>query len=249
MSRKADDLPPGFSVDDAPIAWDNAKSRGRLIEKKIDFLETITGKVSNRRSRRWLNDRLLFELVPRLNAEEIRGLFAPPPWGDEVPVSAFSKTNVSEWDSFRNIDMDKQARMIQGMETFTRKRDIPSSAAVDKSIALIAWRRVDRRTREALRRNFLPDLVQSYEKCIQEFISNSGEEEAMVLSVQDPFRRLVLHGVCEFYDLVSVTQTKNKEGKDWKVTMIRRKRSGSQKIPVGVTMAGFMRAAKVREPS
>ena len=40
--------------------------------------------VSNRRSRRWLNDRLLFELVPRLNAEEIRGLFAPPPWGKHL---------------------------------------------------------------------------------------------------------------------------------------------------------------------
>lgn len=37
--------------------------------------------VSNRRSRRWLNDRILMELVPRLDAQEIRGLFAPPPWG------------------------------------------------------------------------------------------------------------------------------------------------------------------------
>jgi len=40
--------------------------------------------VRNRRSRRWLNDRLLMELVPRLNAEEIRGLFAPPPWGNYI---------------------------------------------------------------------------------------------------------------------------------------------------------------------
>lgn len=40
--------------------------------------------VSNRRSRRWLNDRLLIELVPRLNADEIRGLFAPPPWGNDL---------------------------------------------------------------------------------------------------------------------------------------------------------------------
>jgi hypothetical protein len=37
--------------------------------------------VSNRRSRKWLNDRLLIELVPRLHVEEIKGLFAPPPWG------------------------------------------------------------------------------------------------------------------------------------------------------------------------
>lgn len=40
--------------------------------------------VSNRRSRRWLNDCLLMELVPRLDAEEIRGLFAPPPWGNAI---------------------------------------------------------------------------------------------------------------------------------------------------------------------
>ena len=40
--------------------------------------------VTNRRSQRWLNDRLLMELVPRLNAEEIRGLFAPPLWGNDM---------------------------------------------------------------------------------------------------------------------------------------------------------------------
>ena len=45
--------------------------------------------VSNRRSRRLVNDRLLMELVPRLNAEEIRGLFAPPPWGIEFFDYAF----------------------------------------------------------------------------------------------------------------------------------------------------------------
>lgn len=44
-------------------------------------LQCYITQVSNRRSRRWLNDRLLIELVPRLHVEEIKGLFAPPPWG------------------------------------------------------------------------------------------------------------------------------------------------------------------------
>ncbi|XP_071912246.1 uncharacterized protein [Coffea arabica] len=92
------------------IAGENEKCRGTDIEKKIEFLESLTGKVSNRRSRRWLNDRLLMELVPRLNAEEIRGLFAPPPWGDDVPLSPFSMTNIGEWDKFRTVDMDKERR-------------------------------------------------------------------------------------------------------------------------------------------
>lgn len=41
----------------------------------------IVFQVSNRRSRRLINDRILLELVPRLSGDEIRGLFAPPPWG------------------------------------------------------------------------------------------------------------------------------------------------------------------------
>ncbi|KAL0371332.1 UNVERIFIED_CONTAM: Retrovirus-related Pol polyprotein from transposon RE1 [Sesamum angustifolium] len=100
----------------------NVKSRGMEIEKKIEFLEGLAGRVSNRRSRRWINDRLLMELVPRLNAEEIRGLFAPPPWGDDVPPSPFCMTNVGEWDNFRNIDMDKEASIMKSLESSSAKQ-------------------------------------------------------------------------------------------------------------------------------
>lgn len=91
LEREHDPL-PSFPLFDHPKR-ENSKSRGLAIEKKIEFLESLTGNVSNRRSRRWLNDRLLMELVPRLNAEEIRGLFAPPPWGEDVPLSPFCMTN------------------------------------------------------------------------------------------------------------------------------------------------------------
>ncbi|KAL0435763.1 UNVERIFIED_CONTAM: hypothetical protein Sradi_0284200 [Sesamum radiatum] len=139
----------------------NVKSRGMEIEKKIEFLEGLAGRVSNRRSRRWLNDRLLMELVPRLNAEEIRGLFAPPPWGDDVPPSPFCMTNVGEWDNFRNIDMDKEASIMKSLESSSAKRRDRVDA--DKVAALTAWHRVDSRTREALRRCYLSDLINGYE--------------------------------------------------------------------------------------
>jgi hypothetical protein len=99
---------PGNEFLRVSLAGDTSVSRGLSLEKKIEALESLAGQVSNRRSRRWLNDRILMELVPRLDAQEIRGLFAPPPWGDDVPPSAFSLTNVGEWDKFRNIDMDKE---------------------------------------------------------------------------------------------------------------------------------------------
>ncbi|CAI9107880.1 OLC1v1007354C1 [Oldenlandia corymbosa var. corymbosa] len=228
------------SLFDAPKG-ENVKSRGTDIERKIEFLESLTGRVSNRRSRRWLNDRLLMELVPRLNAQEIRGLFAPPPWGDDVPLSPFCMTNTGDWDKFRSVDMDKEKIMIKSFEGSSMKRK--NGVDADKVAVLSAWHRVDCRTREAIRRNFLPELISGYEECIREFIKGSGNGDVLELSVQDPFRRLVLHGVCEFYNLVSVTLTQMKGTEMLKMTRIKKKKAGDAGIP-NITLCNFLKMAK-----
>ncbi|KAF7818303.1 R3H domain-containing protein 4 [Senna tora] len=220
---------------------DAAKSSGMSIEKKIEFLESLTGKVTNRRSRRWLNDRLLMELVPRLNAEEIRGLFAPPPWGDEVPPSAFCMTNVGEWDRFRNIDMDKEVNIIHALESSLTKKKGHIDA--DKMEVLNAWRRVDSRTREALRRSFLSELIDGYEECIRTFIAESTDGDVLKLRIQDPFHRLLLHGVCEFYNLASETVTEGNGMESSKMTMIRKKKKGSPVVP-SITLTHFLKMSK-----
>ncbi|KAH1108139.1 hypothetical protein J1N35_011907 [Gossypium stocksii] len=220
---------------------ENGKSRGLSMEKKIELLESLTGKVTNRRSRRWLNDRLLMELVPRLNAEEVRGLFAPPPWGDDVPSSAFCMTNVGEWDKFRTIDMDKEANIIGALNNSSVKKKFHADA--DKAAFLSAWRRVDCRTREALRRSFLSDLIASYEDCIRTFIQERGDGDALALQVQDPFHRLLLHGVCEFYNVVSVTVTQSKGAESLKVTRIKKKKTGVVELP-NITLSNFLKMSK-----
>ncbi|XP_050942684.1 uncharacterized protein LOC103492685 isoform X3 [Cucumis melo] len=192
LKREANPFP--FSLPNDPLNGDT-DSRGMSIEKKIEFLESLTGKVTNRKSRRWLNDRLLMELVPRLNAEEIRGLFAPPPWGDDVRPTTFSMTNAEDWDKFRSIDMDKEAKIIGVFENSSSKRKGHIDA--DKMAFLNAWRRIECRTREALRRSFRAELVEGYEESIRSFISDTCKEDVLIMRVQDPFHRLLLHGVCE----------------------------------------------------
>ncbi|XP_017626262.1 uncharacterized protein LOC108469755 [Gossypium arboreum] len=220
---------------------ENGKSRGLSIEKKIELLESLTGKVTNRRSRRWLNDRLLMELVPRLNAEEVRGLFAPPPWGDDAPPSAFCMTNVGEWDKFRTIDMDKEANIIGTLNNSSVKKKFHADA--DKAAFLTVWRRVDCRTREALRRSFLSDLIASYEDCIRTFIQEREDGDVLALQVQDPFHRLLLHGVCEFYNVVSVTVTQSKGAELLKVTRIKKKKTGLVELP-NITLSNFLKMSK-----
>ncbi|XP_047334425.1 uncharacterized protein LOC124938096 [Impatiens glandulifera] len=223
---------------------DKAKSRGYAIEQKIEQLENLAGNVRNRRSRRWLNDRLLMELVPRLNAEEIRGLFAPPPWGDEVPPSSFSMTNGEEWDRFRHTDMDKEAITIKAFESSISKKNGQMDS--DKMAVLNAWHRVGVRTREALRRSFQSDSLKVYEEKVRTFVTddNDGDGDVLVMNVQDPFQRLLLHGVCEFYNVVSMTTTESKEGKDGlKMTRIKKKKVNRAEVP-NISLCEFLKMAK-----
>ncbi|KAJ6744043.1 R3H DOMAIN-CONTAINING PROTEIN 4 [Salix purpurea] len=224
----------------SPPKAENELPRGLSIEKKIDFLESLAGKVSNRRSRRWLNDRLLMELVPRLDAEEIRGLFAPPPWGDDVPLSPFCMTNMGEWDNFRTIDMDKQANIIDRLNRRSAKKQ--GHVDADKMAVLNAWRRIDCRTRDALRRSFLVELIESYEACIRVFIQEGGDE-VLSFRVQDPFHRLLLHGICEFYNLASVTETESKDGGSLKMTKIKKKKMAAVELP-NITLSNFLKMSK-----
>lgn len=219
----------------------DAKARGYAVEKKIEYLESLNDKVSNRRSRRLINDRILLELVPRLSGDEIRGLFAPPPWGDEAQPSPFVMTNAGNWDKFRNIDMDKEAGAIEALRGSSSKKKSPVDA--DKIAALAAWHRIDCRTREAFRRSFLPELVNGYEENIRTFVSEAAGEEALVLYVQDPFQRLLLHGVCEFYNLVSTTESETIGTKALKMTKIKKKKAGTNELPT-ITLCQFLKMAK-----
>ncbi|KAJ0110820.1 hypothetical protein Patl1_03419 [Pistacia atlantica] len=97
-------------------------------------------------------------ILPNTCYNEEFGLDLVGTEGDEVPPSAFSMTNCGEWDKFRNIDMDKEVHVN-----------------AEKIAVLNAWHRVDCRTREALRRSFLSELIEGYEDCIRAFIKESGD--------------------------------------------------------------------------
>lgn len=43
----------------------------------------------------------------------------------------------------------------------------------------------------------IENAISLFQECIRAYITDSGEEETLVLRVQDPFHRLLLHGVCE----------------------------------------------------
>ncbi|KAF7064553.1 hypothetical protein CFC21_070845 [Triticum aestivum] len=206
-----------------------AKTRGQMIERKIEALEDMATK--------WLNDRLLIELVPRLHVEEIKGLFAPPPFGEEAPLSAFCRTSVGEWDAFRSIDMDVEARFMQRMKQSSKQKNLVNE---DESIVLNVIFLVV----VIMLRTCVVSRLGSKNKMerIRAFIEDTTDKDVLVLNVQDPFQRLLLHGVCEFYNVTSTTTGTVQDGKPWKTTTIK-KRSGTGVAPM-ITLVSFLRTKK-----
>ncbi|KDO68781.1 hypothetical protein CISIN_1g031679mg [Citrus sinensis] len=134
-----------------------------------------------------------------------------------------------------------QANIIKALNGSTLKRKC--HVDTDKIAVLNAWRRIDCRTRDAFRRSYLPELIEGFEVCIRAFIEESKDADELVLRVQDSFHRLLLHGVCEFYNLVSVTVTESKDEESLKMTRIKKKKKGSAEIP-RITLSQFLRLSK-----
>lgn len=172
--------------------------------------------ISNRRYCRWVNDRLLRELAPPLDAEEIGGLFCPPPWGEKDALTPLERitgagndcvSDMAAWEPFRNnVDMDKEEHMLKSLVKERPKKD--ESNITGSMAAMKAWHTVDRRAREALRRNSHLPLVEAFEERIVGYVKSAEAGHVLTLEVQDPFHRLVLHGICEFYGLASNTVSK-----------------------------------------
>lgn len=197
----------GSSVRDAEEENPNTEAEQRLRQ----LLQ-----ISNRRYCRWVNDRLLRELAPPLDAEEIGGLFSPPPWGERDVLTPLERitgagnnclSDMAAWEPFRNnVDMDMEEHMLKSLVKERPKKD--ESNVTGSMAAMKAWHTVDRRARDALRRNSHLPLVEAFEERILVYVKSADAGEVLTLEVQDPFHRLVLHGICEFYGLVSNTVSK-----------------------------------------
>lgn len=186
---------------------DQGKLSGRA-ENEQQIREMSSSKLGRRRYRRWANDNMLKELAPPLTAYEIGTLFAPPPWGEKNVASPFenlmsSTHDMAVWEPFRNnVDMDVQAKVLQ-QEVHKRSNLGGLNKEGKQSAAMIAWSRVERNLRAALRRNPSSPMVLELEEQLVRFIH--GEDKELVIAVDTPYDRLLLHGLSQFHGLRSNT--------------------------------------------
>lgn len=175
----------------------------------------VLWKLSNRNYRRWMNDRLLRELTPQLDAGEIGSLFAPPPWGEKSVASPFERVSAygegstwdkAAWEPFRNdVDMDMEERMLQ-RATKHRDKTLSQDARRLKAAAR-AWQGVSHKSRDVLRRTSSWHLVDIFEEKVLNYLKEvkMGGPDCLLINVDDAYHRMLIHGICEFHGLSSMT--------------------------------------------
>ncbi|KAG1662014.1 hypothetical protein FOA52_009503 [Chlamydomonas sp. UWO 241] len=183
--------------------------------------------VGARRRRRWLNEKHLRDLAGPLTAADMNSLFTPVPFGvvRDSPLTQIREDPdaAAVWDSFRNIDPEKEARVLQKWEEYNieqaraRRRGGAADADADGAstpesrigggggrsrgqdsarAALEAWARVSRSSRAALRKANVHSVLALETQVLEQLEASSGSGRA-TLSLDDAFGRLLVHGLAQ----------------------------------------------------
>eukprot|EP00239_Pterosperma_sp_CCMP1384_P002538 CAMPEP_0197854160 /NCGR_PEP_ID=MMETSP1438-20131217/24130_1 /TAXON_ID=1461541 /ORGANISM="Pterosperma sp., Strain CCMP1384" /LENGTH=414 /DNA_ID=CAMNT_0043468807 /DNA_START=107 /DNA_END=1351 /DNA_ORIENTATION=+ len=179
--RRAPPPPPGG----------DGQRMGRSYEEQMQdesFSEYLS-QFGARRRNRWANEQILRDLAGPMSAEEMRGLFAPVPFGQPAPPSAFECAMMDKElaELLRQADMDDEMDAMFHMEISSqrekRRGDVSASGSAksdtlpDGSLSregllrgLEAWSNVAHKARKALRRGSQqswPSMLRLEAKVIQ----------------------------------------------------------------------------------
>lgn len=153
-----------------------------------------------------MNDRLLRDMAGPMTAKEMEAHFKPPPWGDIQPPSALD-TMLSEsdvWDIFRNIDMDKEARLLKkwelhNAETSKHSKKLKVGPLEYAHEAMEKWAFVDKGSRFALKRTN-PHTVLEMEMEVLD-LQEKDPKETLTIPSENSYTTSIWRGLAQFHGL------------------------------------------------
>lgn len=203
--------------------WQQLQRNKVLAGNELDLQEIrAIERAGHRRRQRWLNDKILRDMAGPLTARTMEAQFNPVPFGSYPPPSAFELAMQEPlWEHFRNIDLDKEAKVLQRWEQHNleeqqqqqqqhcyvnsgplTQHQQQAAAAAD---ALGKWRSVSRSARAALKKANVHSVLELEMQLIN-FLTQEPPDDELSLDLPDGFARLIVHGLAQFHGLVSTTQ-------------------------------------------
>jgi len=209
-------------------------------------LSTTDTKLVNPGAEGTATGRMNFFLLKNLSETESE-LEGSDDWDETLePVygafaAVFEEENQDLWDPFVEVTEEQQNLLLVqlfGGDSDEEEEEL-EEAFFQSQTASESFRLLRKRSQRTLRRHkdsiFLHQLdstIFAYANCLLleedhefDFFRKSENDEPLVFSFSDKFRRHVLHSLCEFYDLVSYSTNKSTEER---ITVVYRRTEGNR---------------------
>ena len=109
-----------------------------------------------------------------------------------------------KWDPFVEISMEKQEQLLGQLDPQRTPRTAEEilQEIVESDSPADRFSRIDREIRLNLRRQIGSPLLDQLEQRIVSYVQSSPSE-ALTLTLEDGFQRMLLHGICQYFCLSS----------------------------------------------
>lgn len=159
-------------------------------EEKSDPELQAAARIGARRRRRLMNERLLREMAGDLDAEAMRALFKPPPFGERRRTPLERVREPGNEHAYHAL--------LAGSEEQETEGETGQQALNSRGNEKSDWLRVRRSAREAIKR--LLEDAEDAEKSILAFLADD-KEAGVFIDAWSSMRRLVVKGLCDWHGL------------------------------------------------
>eukprot|EP01119_Soliformovum_irregulare_P002274 TRINITY_DN1255_c0_g1_i1.p1 TRINITY_DN1255_c0_g1~~TRINITY_DN1255_c0_g1_i1.p1 ORF type:complete len:241 (+),score=38.75 TRINITY_DN1255_c0_g1_i1:84-806(+) len=160
------------------------------------------GKPGTRRHQRHLNRTFLTDRIDEVEAED---WFVP----DAYPTFFSNEQNMEAWKVLMEITEDQLQEFFSAMEELSVNEPQPKRYTTAFQGAQAAYAKIDKQTRACMKRHSGSPRLTELDIEILAFANSS--EKAISFQFDHSPHRLVCHGICQYYSLISQSVT-NKAG-------------------------------------
>jgi len=215
------------------IYMDNLNSQTkRKPEPRVSQTHKIpnVGRPGSKRYQRFLNKVYLLQHQHEVTDEDIN-VFLPScssfSFLVSTPYNQKQKEGREKWEPFVNVTEEREREMIVDI---LPKSDYDQNEIVS---AERSWSLIDKRIRQILKSNTQHPFLLDLENEIIEFVA-SIQSDSIVYHFEEPFHRMICHGICSFYSIQSSSIDKNQQ----RTTIIRKT---TKTVIPGITLSNFLK--------
>eukprot|EP01114_Cavostelium_apophysatum_P017124 TRINITY_DN5012_c0_g1_i1.p2 TRINITY_DN5012_c0_g1~~TRINITY_DN5012_c0_g1_i1.p2 ORF type:complete len:241 (+),score=58.59 TRINITY_DN5012_c0_g1_i1:212-934(+) len=182
----------------APVEQTTPKKRWTPNRASTAGRSSNVGRPGSKRFQRYMNKMYLLKEHHNVTVDDF-GIYVVP--NPTIFGQIFEGENRKIWDEFISLSETRQRRFLNELSSYIRKMDKQSEAKAHHSFISI-----EKSARDGIRKGFQTDFFLNLDKELSDYADDDDDTNSWIYTFEDSYQRLICHGICSYYRLVSRSQ-------------------------------------------